>query len=318
MKKIALSLIILPVFLSGCNLTDSNSNSWTVKEEIDKLNNSKYLIASRTFKNSENTAQVFLDFQCTSDKALILKIGAYGTKEIKDEFPGVSLLPSRSQNMEYIKTRAGENKMAFPLIGKRDFNNISNISLSGLDSISALGARLTLGFSNEIESGYKLAIESTAIQNIFKTSEWILEIPTEKGTVVPSIDLSDTNIQKVFNYCSWKPAFSKSNTSPAVSSSNNVEKSPEKKPFKLSDLNGKWSGWAGNNCTDPLVINGDKVSLSNNEFDQVNTETLNGNLLIKEKANPKDQGLLLSNITNDSMTIESNSSGDKFKLTRCN
>lgn len=83
-------------------------------------------------------------------------------------------------------------------------------------------------------------------------------------------------------------------------------------------LNGKWSGWGGNTCQDPIIFNGDKLALEGKEVAPVEISLKTPNeFLVKSKSNPKDQGLVLTDVTADSMKITSLASGDNFVLARC-
>ena len=83
-------------------------------------------------------------------------------------------------------------------------------------------------------------------------------------------------------------------------------------------LNGKWSGWGGNTCQDPITFNSDKLALSGTDFDPIEITTKTPNeFLVKSKSDPKDLGLVLTNVTADSMKITSLASGDNFVLARC-
>lgn len=55
--------------------------------------------------------------------------------------------------------------------------------------------------------GYKFAAIGKDIPKLFKTSEWVIEAPTVNGKLLIEIDLSNENIQKIMNNCSWKPDF---------------------------------------------------------------------------------------------------------------
>jgi hypothetical protein len=310
MKKILLSFLFVPLLISGCD--QINSNSWSYKEEVDKLNNSKILVSSRIFKSNDFNGQVFLDFQCDSNKVLTLNIGTYESTSVKDEYPPVPLkfFTAFNSNIEFLKSRSGGNKISFPVIDNKDFNNIAKISLSG---IQLYVPDYQAQYSKP--EGYTLHTKSDLIQKLFIEKDWIVEIPTAKGTITPTIDLSDSNIQKIFNACLWQPAFSKKIANSADSNKNTtIQNQANSNTYSVI---GKWSGWAGNECTNPLEFKSNELSLSDNDFEKIDISKDGNNLIVKSKSDPKDQGLKLSEISNTSMNILALSSGDKFKLSRC-
>lgn len=78
------------------------------------------------------------------------------------------------------------------------------------------------------------------------------------------------------------------------------------------------TNWGGNTCQDPITFNGNKLALDGKDFDPVEITTKTPNeFLVKSKSDPKDQGLVLTNVTADSMKITSLASGDNFVLARC-
>lgn len=218
-KNNAVALIGLSIsLLVGCDKLNESSDrikdklSWVYTEDVDKLNNYKIQKAKKEFKNTEGTLQADVEFQCSAGKVLTLQIGTYQTKAIDGTYPGASLkFKSTSANVEFIKTRTGETKLAFPLLGDKDFNNIAKISLKGID-VTGLGGlpNLLLMIQANVDlssQGYKLAADGKEIPKFFKTSEWIIEVPTENGTIIPEIDMAHKNIQKIFESCNWTPEF---------------------------------------------------------------------------------------------------------------
>lgn len=102
---------------------------------------------------------------------------------------------------------------------------------------------------------------------------------------------------------------SKSEQSPASTQATNQSN---------SSIEGKWSGWGGNTCENPLTFKEGKLALEGNDFDPVEvTKNSTHEFVVKSKSDPKDQGLVLSNVTATSMKITSNASGDDFVLARC-
>ena len=77
--------------------------------------------------------------------------------------------------------------------------------INGLTSlIKMMTANVEIG-----NQGYKLAADGKEIPQFFKTSDWVIEIPTANGKIVVEMDLANSNIQKVFQACSWAPEFTK-------------------------------------------------------------------------------------------------------------
>jgi hypothetical protein len=218
MKKY-IFFISLATLLSGCDkLNDftgqiKEKSPWIYSEVTDKLNNSKIIKAKKDFKNAERTMQADVEFQCSAGKALVLQIGTFQTKLVDGIHPGASLNFSSTNESEvdFVKTRTGENKIAFPILSDKEFSNIAKISLTGInmEGIKGLTSLITMMTANvEIgNQGYKLAADGKEIPKFFKTSDWVIEIPTEYGKIVVEIDLANKDIQKVFEACSWKPTF---------------------------------------------------------------------------------------------------------------
>lgn len=237
--------------LSGCEKWNELVSSikekspWVYAEEVDKLNNTKVFVAKKNYKNKEGTAQADTEFQCDSRKVLSFRIKSYTTKEVNGAYPGSELLFSTTSDYQwakstpvvsgvnYIKTRNGEQKIAFPTIADKDFSNSAHIALTGLN-VTGLENYDTLNkmmYANaELKNnGYQLAVERVSIPKLFKTKDWVVEIPTENGVVVAEIDLGNQNIQKVFEVCSWKPEFLNAVVpAPAAVSSQAQSQSPAK------------------------------------------------------------------------------------------
>jgi len=135
MKKYII-LFSLATLLSGCDKWNDivgrikEKSPWVYAEEIDKLNNSKIIKAKKDFKNAEGTIQADVEFQCSAGKALTLQIGTYQTKVINGNHPGASLNfnSTNESDVDFVKTRTGENKIAFPILSDKEFNNIAKIS----------------------------------------------------------------------------------------------------------------------------------------------------------------------------------------------
>jgi hypothetical protein len=190
--------------------------SWAYSEEIDKLNNIKIQKATREFRNNDDTVKFDVEFQCHANKALILQIGAYETKLSNGRYYEGSML--KLENIEggtdFIKTRTGSNKLAFPVSEEQEFGNIAKFSLLGINSggVEALKvlaielANLQLSL-NASTVGYKYAADGDQIKKAFTTSEWIIEVKTEDGKAILDLDLSHRSILKVFDACSWSPEF---------------------------------------------------------------------------------------------------------------
>ena len=218
MKKYLL-IICAAILLSGCDkLNDvidrfKEKTSWVYAEEIDKLNNSKIYKTKKEFKNPEGSVQSDVEFQCNSEKSLTLQISTYQTKEVNGKYPGASLVfnSTNESDVDFVKSRTGENKIAFPILSDKEFNNIAKISLTGINmvGISGLPSLIKMMTANvEISGqGYKLAVDGKEIQKFFKTPDWVIEVPTESGKIIVEVDLTNKNIQKVLEVCMWKPEF---------------------------------------------------------------------------------------------------------------
>jgi hypothetical protein len=219
MKKYIFTITLIAL-LSGCDKWNDivgrikEKSPWVYSEETDKLNNSKIIKAKKDFKNAEGTVQADVEFQCSAGKVLILQIGTYQTKVVDGNHPGASLNFNSTDESEvdFVKTRTGENKIAFPILSDKEFNNIAKISLTGINmtGINGFTSLIKMMTANvEIgNQGYKLAADGKEIPQFFKTSDWVIEIPTANGKIVIEIDLANKDIQKVFEACSWKPEFS--------------------------------------------------------------------------------------------------------------
>ena len=151
MKKHIL-IISLATLLSGCDKFNDivgrikEKSPWVYSEETDKLNNSNVFIAKKEFRNKEETAQADVEFQCASKKVLSMRMKTYTTKQVKGEYPGTAMMFSstadynESNGINYIKTRNGDFKIAFPVYMERGIDNSAHIfmtglKLSGLESI---------------------------------------------------------------------------------------------------------------------------------------------------------------------------------------
>ena len=223
MKKYIFLAPIVLTMLTGCDKLSEvidrikGGSSWEYSEDIDKLNNTKIFKAKKEYKNSEKTVQADLEFQCGSGKSLTLEIATYETRQVNGKFPGVTLKfqPVNAKSGDFSKTRNGEQKIAFPVLSDKDFDNIAKLSLTGIGMTGfsgQLGGLMLMAQFLEAgiilnSQGYDLALEGKNIPKLFKTKDWIIEIPTENGAIVAEIDLSNKNIQKVFEACSWKPEF---------------------------------------------------------------------------------------------------------------
>jgi len=261
MKKY-LYILCLAAFLSGCDkLNDiidrfKEKTSWVYIEETDKLNNLKIFVAKNKYKNKEVTVQADTEFKCEANKGLMLTITTFQTAVANGQHPGsalivealkynehydfqntdintktlVKLTYNKENKIDYLKTRNGDVKLAFPVIFDKRFNNSIGLALTGVnlspDAIQNENFKIfTGGNLAEVraisidkklkDSGYLLAADREKITEFFKTKYWVLEIPTENGAIVADIDLSNSSIQKVFEACSWKPAFL-SNAAPAA------------------------------------------------------------------------------------------------------
>lgn len=220
MKKYIFTIALIAL-LSGCDKWNDivgrikEKSPWVYSEETDKLNNSKIIKAKKDFKNAEGTVQADVEFQCSAGKVLILQIGTYQTKVVDGNHPGASLNFNSTDESEvdFVKTRTGENKIAFPILSDKEFNNIAKISLTGINmtGINGFTSLIKMMTANvEISNqGYKLAADGKEIPKFFKTSDWVIEIPTANGKIVIEIDLANNDIQKVFQACSWAPEFTK-------------------------------------------------------------------------------------------------------------
>ena len=226
MKNIFI-IICMAIFLTGCDkLNDivgriKEKSPWVYSEEVDKLNNTKIFVAKKNYKNKEGTAQADTEFQCDSRKELWLQISTFEANPVNGKLPGTALMLNKGETkitsaFEYIKTRNGDAKIALYAIADENYGNSAKSLLSGfnLDELKKSGGQ-GLGLAVLIDElsavlrnqGYVLAADKKEIPNLFKNKDWIVEIPTQSGVVIAEIDLSNQEIKKVFEACSWKPEF---------------------------------------------------------------------------------------------------------------
>jgi uncharacterized protein YecT (DUF1311 family) len=212
------------------------SLDWSHTVDVDKLDNVNIQKAERIFINKGSELRVYIGFECTDSKKLEVRITSFqNIIEKKHYLPAeLDLNLTMETDQEFIRTRNGENKLAF-LVKERKFNNEAVISLksnqtgqSGLAAeITALtealkGATATLDIANQ---GYTLPLNDSQLENGFRSPLWVIEIPTKNGTVVHEVDLSHSVPRKVFDACAWKPLFSRAITGPQSSeqSTKNVQ-----------------------------------------------------------------------------------------------
>ena len=230
--------------LTGCDKFNDivgrikEKSPWVYSEETDKINNTKLFVAKKTFQNKEGTTQVDAEFQCNSIKALTLQVKSFETKQVDGKYAGSTLNFSEgttkiTEGFAYAKTRNGDIKVAFPIISDEKFNNSAQISLTGfkLDGLQGITLKIAAGeLAAELAgSGFKIAVDGKEIPKFLKTKDWVVEIPTQSGIVVAEIDLSNQYIQKVFEACSWKPAFLESAAPVAVSQVSAMSQSADSK-----------------------------------------------------------------------------------------
>ena len=223
MKKYIFTIALIAL-LSGCDKWNDivdrikEKDPWVYSEDTDQLNNTKILVAKKRYRNKEATAQVDMEFQCDADKVLNLQMKSYGMNLQDGKYPGTALNFGEGETditevWSYIKTRNGDIKIAFIVLQDENYNNSAKMILSGYDfdspealpikaTVKALAAELT-------KIGYKFTINREEILELFKTKDWIIEVPTQSGVVVAEIDLSNREIQKVFQACFWAPEFTK-------------------------------------------------------------------------------------------------------------
>ena len=219
MKKYIFTVALIAL-LSGCDKWNDivgqikEKSPWVYSEDTDQLNNSKLFVAKREYINKEGTVQSAMEFQCDAKKILKLKITTFETTVINGKHPGTSLnlgtfdvgwQNAAYQKKVYFKTRNGELKLAFPAVADENFSNAANIALTGVN-LNELQTKF--GEEDLKGQGYTLAADRKKIPDLFRTKDWIIEVPTEGGISVIEIDLANKDIQKVFLACSWMPEFS--------------------------------------------------------------------------------------------------------------
>ncbi len=83
-------------------------------------------------------------------------------------------------------------------------------------------------------------------------------------------------------------------------------------------LNGKWSGWGGNSCENPLVFNGSQVAFADNSFENIDISSKSAtDILISTKDSKFTLDFQINVLSKDLMNISSSDSGDNFRLSRC-
>ena len=223
MKKYIFTVALIAL-LSGCDKWNDivgrvkEKDPWVYSEDTDQLNNTKIFVAKKRYKNKEATAQVDMEFQCDADKVLNLQMKSYEMNLQNGKYLGTALNFGEGETdlteiWSYIKTRNGDIKIAFIVLQDENYNNSAKVILSGydFDSPEALPIKITVkALAAELTKlGYKFTINREEILELFKTKDWIIEVPTQSGVVVAEIDLSNKEIQKVFQACSWAPEFTK-------------------------------------------------------------------------------------------------------------
>lgn len=220
MKKVIFTALTSTILLGACDKAQEGTDrlieklSWVYSESEDKLNNIKIQKVKKEFKNPEGTIQADLEFQCSAGKELTLQISTYQTKLDKGTMPGSALIlkspSSLLKGVALVKTRNGENKLAFPVVSENTYSNIAKISMKGVGFTPAQLSSIKKFVNVELsisDPGFAIAVDGNEIPGLFKSNEWVIEIPTEFGLVTPSIDMSNKNILKVFESCNWAPGF---------------------------------------------------------------------------------------------------------------
>ena len=311
MKKYIFTIALIAL-LSGCDkwndLIDQfkEKSPWTYSEEVDKLNNMKLFVAKNNYKNKEGTAQADTEFQCDANKILKLKITTFETAVVNSQHPGSALVVetlkynanydfediefitknkmkftyNKEGKIDYLKTRNGEVKLAFPVIFDKNFNNSVSLALSGVnlspDANESKNFKSTTGGNlAEVRAiaidkvlkgfGYQLAADREKIKEFFKAKDWIIEIQTENGVIVAEINLSNSSVKKVFEACSWKPDFlntaapaaapqASAATQAPPQAANQADIDPKDLRTAMMVTKGKWTAGDKEKCQDPIAV----------------------------------------------------------------
>jgi hypothetical protein len=195
-NKILLSLLTL-FLITGCEkFKDVAGSDWEYSETIDKISGEKTITSEKRFEEKDAPlVLVDMKMQCeTKSKTLSATITTYDSHEKDGRLNPMPMTLEKNlfPPTNIIETRSGQSQ--FNVLASQDkYNNVVAIFLS--DAI------------------YGGIFPTPSLADKFMTKEWIIRVPTQQGTPTITIDMSDSNIHKVYEACDWTPQYlSSSNT----------------------------------------------------------------------------------------------------------
>ena len=177
--------------ITGCEKFEEIVGSgWEYTEKVDKLSGEKTVASEKRFEEKD-TPLVLVDvkIQCeTKSKTLSAIITTYDSHEINGRLNPMPMTLEKNlfPPANIIETRSGQS--SFNILASQDkYNNVATMFLS------------------EALFGGILPIPSLADK--FMTKEWVIRVPTQQGAPTITIDMSDSNIHKVYEACNWTPQY---------------------------------------------------------------------------------------------------------------
>jgi hypothetical protein len=329
-KIIISSLLLLP--LIGCIDIDQKIN--LVKDELTYKADIK--IDAKIAVMSGKKSGEFCDFSNTKTDGIVSE-----SKESEEGGNIVCSISAKGKIDNFLKFKLSNEGKESPLIqiSKIDSNKFriesvvdfksSNTNAAGMEGmmeamLAGRNATWSVSASKILETNGKLADDGKSVSwkvplaAAFKSPQnFFVVIERESSWLDSIINFFKKIFESFMGLFTSQPKL----TPPAavIPSKSDQQPVPVQAPKQSSNpIEGKWSGWGGNTCKDPITFNGDKLALEGNDFDPVEITTKTPNeFLVKSKSDPKDQGLVLTNVTADSMKITSLASGDNFVLARC-
>jgi hypothetical protein len=331
LSKILFSLLLFS--LNGCIDIDQTIN--LTKDELSYKADLK--IDAKIAAMSGKKAGTFCDFSDTKKTDGIISsyketeeggniICSVSAKGKIDNFLKFRLSSEGKESPLFQITKIDDNKIKIESIVDFKPNNTNAAGMEGMMEAMLAGRNATwfVSASKILETNGKLADDR-------KSVSW--KVPIAAAYKSPQnffvvIERESSWLDSIINF--FKMIFdsfiglftSQSKLSPpdaVTSSKSDQPPAPLQAPKQRSNpIEGKWSGWGGNTCQDPITFIGDKLALSGTDFYAVEISSKTPNeFLIKSKSDSNDQGLVLTNVNVDSMKITSLASGDNFILTRC-
>ena len=341
----------LSAFLIGCIDIDQKIN--VVKDEL--IYKVDLIMDAQIAELSDKKPGQYCDFSFTKIDGLITEIKetkeggniicSFSAEGKLDKFSNFKLLTDKEKTpLVQISKIDGDKYRIENIVDMSKKDEKGKNPLEGMEALFA-GRSLSwsVSASKIVETNGKIAENgqsvawkvplATAIkspQKIFvvfeKESSWIDKIINFFKKIFQSIiGLFNSNSTPQNSNSPTKPEQSLVPVGASSESTSNSPSKSEQSPASTqapnqsnSSIEGKWSGWGGNTCENPLTFKEGKLALEGNDFDPVEvTKNSTHEFVVKSKSDPKDQGLVLSNVTAASMKITSNASGDDFVLARC-